>query len=70
MAMKSQMEIKKNIQRRGSLDIKQMFNDDGEDKIYRIIKRIRSCYLHKDVRTSIYFTIRVQMKAKDLKPVL
>ena len=67
MAMKSQMEIKNVIQRRGSLDIKQMF-DDGKDKRYRIIKIIRSCYLHKDVRTSIYFTTRVQMKTKDLQP--
>ena len=31
--MKSQMEI----QRRGSLDIKQMDNDDGDDKRYEII---------------------------------
>ena len=68
MAMKSQMEIKNVIQRRGSLDIKQMFDDDGKDKRYRIIKIIRSCYLHKDVRTSIYFTTRVQMKTKDLQP--
>ena len=68
MAMKSQMEMKNVIQRRGSLDIKQMFDDDGEDKRYRIIKTIRSCYLHKDVRTSIYFTTRVQMKTKDLQP--
>ena len=70
MAMKSQMEIKNVIQRRGSLDIKQMFDYDGKDKRYRIIKTIRSCYLHKDVRTSIYFTTRVQMKTKDLEPDL
>ena len=57
------------IQRRGSLDIKQMFDDDGKDKRYKIIKIIRSCYLHKDVRTSIYFTTRVQDKIKDLKSI-
>ena len=59
---------KKDIQRRSALDIKQMFGNDGKDKRYQIIKRIRSCYLHKDVRTSIYFTTRVQMKTKDLQP--
>ena len=46
-----------------------MINDNGEVKRYRIIKRIRRCYLHKDVRTSICLTIRVQIITKDLKPV-
>ena len=69
MAMKCQLEIRNDIQRRGFVDIKQMFDDDGEVKRYKIIKRIRSCYLHKDVRTSICFTIRVQVIIKDMKPV-
>ena len=63
--MESQMEI----QRRGSLDIKQMDNEDDVDKRYEIIKELWSCYLHECVRTSICFTIRVQVKIKDMKLV-
>ena len=57
------------IQRRGSLDIKQMDNDDDEDKRYEIIKEFRSCYLHECVRTSICFTIIVQVIIKDMRSI-
>ena len=46
MAIKKPDGDKKDVQRRSSLDTKQMFSDDGKDKRYQIIKRIRSCYLH------------------------
>ena len=60
---------KNGIQRRGSLNTKQMFYDDDEVKRYKIIKEFRRCYLHEYVRTSICFTIIVQVKIKDMKPV-
>ena len=62
--------IQKYAQRRGSLSIKQMFSDDGWDKRYQIIKEIRMLLTSKDVRASIYFTIRVQDEMKDLRAIL
>ena len=46
MAIKKPDGDQKDIQRRSSLDTKHMFGDDGKNKKYEIIKRMRSCYLH------------------------
>ena len=62
--------IQKYAQRRGSLSTKQMFGDDGWDKRYQIIKEIRMLLTSKDVRTSTYYTLRVQIKIKDLRSIL
>ena len=47
-----------------------MFGDDGWDKRYQIIKEFRMLLTSKDVRASIYSTIRVQDEIKDLRSIL
>ena len=46
-----------------------MEGDDYKIERYKIIKDLKNCYLHECVRTSICFTLIVQLIIKDMKPV-